>query len=111
MASRTKKQQARVNRNKGKRFEKKFAEMLGTVQVGLYGGEDIWHPHFSFECKDRASFVGCNWMDQAEENNKRNVYPAVAIHKTGTSYDNTYIMLRWKDFKELFLKNIQITSN
>lgn len=104
----TKAQTARTNRNKGKRFEKRFADMLGTINIGLYGGEDIWHPAFSFECKDYNKFVGQKWMDQAIANNKRGVTPAVAVHVTGTSYDNSYVMLRWEDFRDMFLASVEI---
>lgn len=92
---------ASKNKTRGKRFEKAISEILGGVRVGIMGGEDVYHPKFSIECKDKAAFAGIKILEQAERNNKRKVMPLGIVHIRNTDYENSVVMLRLKDFKEL----------
>lgn len=91
------------NKTRGYRFEKAIAEDLGTFRMGTMGGEDVYHPNYSIECKDYARFAGIKILEQAERNNTRRVTPLGIVHIRGTDYDKSVVLLRWKDFKR-FMK-------
>ena len=89
------------NKTRGYRFEKAIATDLGTFRMGTLGGEDVFHPNFSIECKDFARFAGIKILEQAERNNSRKVTPVGVVHIRGTDYDNSVVLIRWKHFKDL----------
>lgn len=92
---------ASKNKTRGYRFEKAIADDLGTFRMGTMGGEDVFHPNFSIECKDFARFSGIKILEQAENNNSRQVTPIGVVHIRGTEYDSSVVLIRWKQFKDL----------
>jgi hypothetical protein len=40
-----------TNRQRGKAHQKKVAEMLNGIDIGILGGEDVLTDDFSIECK------------------------------------------------------------
>lgn len=92
------------NKQRGYRFEKVIAERFSTFRMGTMGGEDVYHPEYSIECKDFARFAGVSILEQAEKNNKRGVIPLGIVHIRNTSYDKSIVLLRLSDFEKLRLK-------
>lgn len=60
-----------TNRQRGKAHQKKVAEMLNGIDIGILGGEDVLTDDFSIECKSVMKFVGEKWYAQCVKNNKR----------------------------------------
>lgn len=89
------------NRVRGKRHQKKTAEMLNGLNIGTLGGADVLAGNFVVECKSRVKFVGEGWFKQAEKHCKKGQIPVVVIHIKGTHYDNDFVMVKMKDFRKL----------
>jgi len=99
----TKRNVNRNNRQRGKAHQKKTAEALGGLDIGILGGVDVINNTFSIECKSRKKFVAKGWMDQCIKNNKKfNKIPLLVVHEKGKRYDNDLVIMRISDFKELF---------
>lgn len=90
------------NRQRGKAHEARTAQRFDGARVGLLGGEDVFHPRFSIECKSVQRFVGDKWYRQGIRNNKReDKTTVVSIHIAGTSSNSDYVLLRVDDFLNL----------
>jgi hypothetical protein len=96
---------ARKNRRRGKQFQWKAAKLLGGKNVGGLGGEDVEHIDYSIEAKSRASFVGKNWMEQAEKNCPEGKIPLVLIHIRKDRHEDDLVMMRLKSFQKLKLED------
>lgn len=96
---------AKLNRQRGKRAQKRFEDILCGFNVGTLGKFDILTENFIIEVKDLARFVGDTFLKQAEKHlsDKRfkNKKATAIVHIRGTRYENSIVMLRLKDFLEL----------
>jgi hypothetical protein len=90
-----------ANRQRGKAHQKKVAEMLNGIDIGILGGEDVLTDDFSIECKSVMKFVGEKWYAQCVKNNKRKKIPIVVVHIKNKSYDNDYVLININDFKKI----------
>jgi len=92
-----------INRQRGKRAQKKIAERLNALNIGTLGKVDLLHEEFIVEVKDRAKFIGDNFLKQAEKYTKDfpNKIPISIVHIRGTRYDNSIVLIRLKDFVEV----------
>ena len=87
-----------LNRQRGKAHQKKTAQLLGGVNVGTLGGEDVLTDEYSVECKSTKAFVGAKWFKQCDDNNTRKKIPLVIVHVRGTRYTEDLVIIRMKDF-------------
>lgn len=92
------------NRRKGKRAEKRVAEILEGERLGILGGEDVRTDLFSIEVKTRKSFSGTKFLEQAIKNNKKGKIPIAIIHINHTHYKNSIVLIRLEDFLKLLKK-------
>ncbi|MGE4412121.1 MAG: hypothetical protein AB7E45_00305 [Candidatus Caldatribacteriota bacterium] len=94
----------KTNRQRGKRHQKEVAKLFGGIDVGIKGGEDVFHSKFSIECKSVLKFVVDKWYQQASNNNpdKDKRKNMVVVHLKNKSYLDDYVILKAKDFIELF---------
>ncbi len=90
------------NRRRGKRNEKKLAELMDMDRVGIFGGEDGKDETFSCEWKSRKRFIGSGWMAQAVTNCPKNKVPLVVIHTTGQRRMTDLVMVRLGDWIDLY---------
>lgn len=90
-----------ANRKRGKRTEKNMEKLVGGKRIGLLGKEDIEHPIFSFEIKDRYSFIGKTFMEQAVRNAPEGKIPVVVVHVTRDQHKDDLVMIRLKDWRDL----------
>jgi hypothetical protein len=96
--------QARLNRNRGKRNEKKIAKLLNGERVGLFGGQDIKTELLSIEAKSRVSFVGRKWMEQCIRNCPEGKVPVVVIHTHNSKHSDDLVIINIEEFKKLLEK-------
>ncbi|MDM7320241.1 MAG: hypothetical protein P3W91_000765 [Fervidobacterium sp.] len=94
---------AKLNRQRGKRAERRVAELVGGRRVGVLGGEDIMHDAFSIEVKSRKKFVAQRWMEQAEKNAQGKM-AVVVVHIHKEKYEDAFVIVRLKDFLRLSQK-------
>ena len=92
---------AKRNRKRGRATEKAAAKIMGGKAIGALSGEDIFHPLVSIEVKNRKSFVGKKWLEQAQRNAIQKP-PLVYLHLTGERHLNDIILLYAKDFIDFF---------
>ncbi|MEM0324940.1 MAG: hypothetical protein QXW35_03505 [Candidatus Aenigmatarchaeota archaeon] len=92
---------ANKNRQRGKRAERKIAEKLGGRRVGILGKEDVITEKFIVEVKDRKEFVGEKFLMQAEKHKTDNKVCIAIVHIRGKRYEDSIVLIRLKDFKEL----------
>lgn len=91
-----------TNRNRGKRLEKQVAKAWNAERIGITGGEDISHPIFSVECKERNSRSSLHkFIEQAERNCPDGKIPIVVYHILHQQHGQDLIILRRKDFEDL----------
>ena len=94
-----------INRQRGKRSQKKIAEKVNGIDIGVLGKIDVLTEKFIIEVKDRAKFIGENWLEQVEKHKDRKEFKGkkclVIVHKRGRRYENSVVMMRLKDFLEL----------
>lgn len=99
-----------------KAVERKIAEILGGERVPVSGrtrgwAPDILHPLYALEVKSRLRIPALlvEGMDQAvkaaewawkREGVKK--LPVLIIHKDGTAYDNSLVVIRLKDIQEWY---------
>lgn len=91
---------ASKNKQRGRAFQAKLAEMSGGMNIGTLGGEDVMHDEFSYEAKTYhpkaksnkgRDWVGEKWMTEMDHGNltlKRLIY---IEHES----EDTVVMLRW----------------
>jgi hypothetical protein len=87
------------NRDRGKRAEREVAKRVGGKRIGLMGGEDIFHPIYSIECKSRNAFVGEGFLAQAERNCPKGKTPIAIVHITHKPHGKDIVLMRLSDFE------------
>jgi len=92
------------NKRAGRAYQQKMAKRLGGKSVGTIEGQDIEHAIWSIECKKRKSFVGQSFMDQAVRNCPEGKTPLVIVHVTGQRHESDLVMMRLKDWEDLYGK-------
>lgn len=90
------------NRQRGKRTERAIARITGGQRLGLLGKEDVDAGPFSIEVKDRKTFAGTSFMEQAVRNCREGKTPLVVVHVTGKSHDGDLVMMRFKDWQDWY---------
>ncbi len=86
------------NRQRGKELEREIARLLGGKRIGLLGQEDVQHPVWSIECKERKRVVIEAWMAQAEKYSTIDKTPLLVIHKLGKSHNQDIVCMRLYEF-------------
>lgn len=86
------------NRNRGKRTEKAIAKITGGKRLGILGRDDVQAGAFSIEVKDRVSFVGATFMQQAIRNCPEGKTPLVIVHQTGSRHTDDIVLMRLADW-------------
>jgi len=87
-----------------KHCERMIAKLLGGERTGCNGESrrDVEHPDWSIEVKHRKSLP--EWlhsaMNQAILDAEHRV-PLVVLHEKQMKYEDSYILLKLKDFKEI----------
>jgi hypothetical protein len=87
-----------------KHCERTIASLLGGVRTGCNGESrrDIEHPRWSIEVKHRKNLP--EWlhsaMDQAIIEAEHRV-PVVVLHEKQMKYEDSYVIVRLKHFKEI----------
>ena len=87
-----------------KHCERMIAKLLGGERTGCNGESrrDVEHPRWSIEVKHRKSLP--EWlhsaMNQAILDAEHRV-PLVVLHEKQMKYEDSYILLKLKDFKEI----------
>jgi len=81
-----------------------MAKRLGGKNVGTIEGQDISHPLLSGEVKHRKSFVGNTFMQQCIKNCPSGKTPVVIVHQKFQRFEDSLVLLRLKDFEDLFGK-------
>lgn len=99
----------KLNRQRGKRAQKKIAELLDCLNIGTLGEVDILNEIIVGEVKDLAKFAGEKFLEQAEKyinkNNKyKNKIPTAIVHIRGKPFKKSIILLRLEDFISLMRK-------
>lgn len=97
------------NRDRGKDLEKAMAKIFNGKRMGVLGGEDIFHPIFSIECKSKVKFSARKIMEQCKRNNKDSKIPLCVIHEPTKMYMDSLVMLDLDDFLKL-IDNFGYTS-
>ena len=93
------------NRKRGKATERNIAKRVGGVRVGLLGNEDINHPEFSIEVKDRKKFTGVKYLEQAERNCPDGKIPIAIVHVTRQCHGRDVVLVRLNDWQRLVKRN------
>ena len=88
------------NRTRGKSTERAIANKVGGTRLGLLGKEDVDAGPFSIEVKDRKTFAGTSFMEQAVRNCREGKTPLVVVHVTGKRHDGDLVMMRFKDWQD-----------
>jgi hypothetical protein len=82
--------------------------LVGGKNVGSLSGEDVYHPQFSFEQKNLASFIGYSIMKQAEANCCGRI-PVVVVKLKGERIDKDgLVIMRYNDFHHLIIERTPI---
>lgn len=98
----------KLNRQRGKRTERKLAKRLNAKRVGILGKEDLSHPVFSIEVKSRAKFAGESFLRQAERTCERGKTPLAVVHIRGKKISNSIVLMRLKDFEDYLGKILKL---
>jgi hypothetical protein len=103
------------NKRQGRAVQSKMAKRIGGKNVGTIEGQDVSHPIFSGEIKNRKKFVGNTFMAQAVRNCPEGKVPIVIVHETGQRHNNNLVMIRLKDWEDLYgdlhIKKIEETDD
>jgi hypothetical protein len=95
-----------------KAAERKIASILKGVRrgadfTGEKGGKcDVYKPGWSIEVKHgkRHTYgMICSAVDQAEDAADKSDIPIAVIHKTGTKYEDSLVVMRLSTFADLFV--------
>ena len=91
------------NRNRGKRHERKIAELLSGKRTGVLGGEDVLHPLYAVECKSREKIPKwfMKFWEQTLKNCPEEKIPLLIIHKLNQRHTDDWVIVRLEDFLSL----------
>jgi hypothetical protein len=90
------------NRKRGKRTEARIAKEMNGKRVGILQSEDIEHPLYSIEVKNREKAACVKWVEQALRNCPDNKIPLVRLHLHNTRYNTDIIMIPVIYFEDYF---------
>jgi|TARA_B100000749_G_C18258033_1_gene395161 hypothetical protein len=87
-----------------KHCEREVARLLGGERTGCNGESrrDVEHPRWSIEVKHRKTLP--QWLHDAMEQaviEAEHRKPMVVLHQKQMKYEDSYIVLKLKDFKEI----------
>ena len=87
-----------------KHCERTIASLLGGVRTGCNGESrrDVEHPMYSIEVKHRKNLP--EWLHSAMKQaiiEAEHRVPMVVLHEKQMKYEDSYVILRLKDFKEI----------
>ena len=83
-----KKRNPKLNRQRGKAFERYVAKELKGERRGVLGGADVVTAKDAIECKSRESMAITGWFKQAERNAEAlGKLPKLALHIHGQRHD------------------------
>jgi calcineurin-like phosphoesterase family protein len=95
------------NRQRGKRTERKIAELLNGRRLGVLGKHDVESELFGVEVKSREKlpkwFV--DFWKQTIANCPKDKTPLLVIHKLNQRYDDDWVVIKMKDFLEMIDDN------
>lgn len=74
--------------------------------MGIMGKEDVDHPLFSIEVKNRVRFIGDTFLAQAEANRYKDKTPLAIVHIHNQNRSRDIVMMRMKDFED-FLSSLK----
>lgn len=91
------------NRRRGKDTERALAQRLGGKRVGILQGEDIEHPTFSIECKEREKLPVflTKAYQQAVNNCPEWKIPIVVLHQLSNKHDDDLVIIKLREFEAL----------
>lgn len=95
-----------LNRRRGKSNERALAKRLKAKRVGILQGEDLEHPIFSFEVKERKKlpvFLRESYQ-QAVDNAPDDKIPIVVLHQLKTKHSKDLIIMALKDFEKIIMQ-------
>ena len=91
------------NRQRGKRVERKIAELLNGRRLGVLGKHDVESEEFGIEVKSREKlpkwFV--DFWEQTLANCPEDKIPLLVIHKLNQKYKDDWVVIRLEDFLNL----------
>lgn len=90
----------KLNRQRGKSYERYIAKRFGGRRMGVMGKEDVDLDLWSCEVKSFAKFAGEKIMQQAERNRYKDKTPLAIVHIRGNSHDKDIVMMRLSDFED-----------
>ena len=94
----------KLNRDRGKAFERHIAKKIGGKRIGIIGGEDVAHEVISVEAKAVSRSTAHTWYDQCERNAPLGKLPVVVVHKHSSKHDTDLAILNLDMFLELLNK-------
>lgn len=91
------------NRQRGKRTERKIAEILNGRRLGVLGKHDVESEEFGVEVKSREKLPKWfkDFWQQTINNCPEGLIPLLVIHKLNQRYDDDWVVIRMKDFLEV----------
>jgi len=97
---------ASKNKQRGRAFQAKLAEMSGGMNIGTLGGEDVMHEEFSYEAKTyhpkAKSNKGRMWVGEKIMSELEEKYGAPVLGKVVTTDSNEpIVIMRWNFWNAL----------
>ena len=94
---------ANENKRSGRALQSEVAKNWNGKNTGTLGGEDVEHPIFSIECKHRNRRTELQtFLEQAERHCPPDKTALVVFHQKGQRHAQDLVVLRRKEFEELF---------
>jgi hypothetical protein len=99
---------SKISKTRGKNFELAVARYLGCKR-NHFESEDLKHWLLSIECKHRKKLpvLVTNFIEQAEAAAEESKIPCVVMHEFKQKYEDSLVVLRLKDFKNLVTEKIK----
>jgi len=101
MTKKSKAEQVKSNKRKGRNYENRELPKLGFTPYGLYGNMDGFDTVWDVECKNFKSSKIHTIMEQALKNCRSDKRPLLMIHRTNLGYEHDIIAMERKDFEEI----------
>lgn len=94
------------NRRRGKRAQQKISEIFEGFNVGTLGKIDVLTEKFAIEVKDKAKFVGEQFLQQAEKYLLENPLfkekiPLAIVHIRKKPFKKSIVLIRLEEFLKL----------
>jgi len=83
------------------------ADFPHAKRIGVLGHEDVFHPHFSFEVKERKELPKFlkNCVAQAERNCEQGKMPIVLLHELNSHHSQDLAIIKYINWKQLALRS------